>query len=202
MSGPGTVSLGDPISLNSTATFSAVGTYVLRLTANDTQFSTTDQVTITVLPVNLPPIVNAGPDQSIALPNSALLNGSSSDDGQPPGSSLSIQWTKLTGPGSVTFSNPNQVTSSASFSAAGVYTLRLTASDSQLASSADLIVTVLPQNQPPVVNAGPDLSIALPNSAFLNGSASDDGQPPGSALTIQWSKVSGPGSVIFSNRIN
>jgi len=48
VSGPGTVTFGNVSSLSSTATFSANGTYVLRLTANDGQLQKTDDVTIGV----------------------------------------------------------------------------------------------------------------------------------------------------------
>ena len=55
-------------------------------------------------------------------------------------------------------------------------------------------------NQPPVVNAGPDQTINFPDSATLNGSASDDGLPnPPGALTYTWSVVTGPGTVYFAD---
>src|SRR5690606_25743938 len=57
-----------------------------------------------------------------------------------------------------------------------------------------------PVNQPPVVSAGSDQSIALPASANLSGTAADDGLPnPPSAMTTTWTKVSGPGTVTFGN---
>ncbi len=40
-------------------------------------------------------------------------------------------------------------------------------------------------------------TVTLPGSAALNGSVSDDGLPVGGALTVTWSKVSGPGDVAF-----
>lgn len=46
VSGPGTVSFGNASTANTTATFSLPGTYVLRLNANDGQFSTNAQVTV------------------------------------------------------------------------------------------------------------------------------------------------------------
>jgi hypothetical protein len=46
VSGPGTVAFGDAISPVTTATFSDPGTYVLRLTGNDSQLSTQDDVTV------------------------------------------------------------------------------------------------------------------------------------------------------------
>ena len=69
-----------PRSPATTATFSQAGTYVLRLTASDSLLSTSDDVTITVNPappVNQPPVVNAGDDQTITLPAGATLAASS-----------------------------------------------------------------------------------------------------------------------------
>jgi uncharacterized protein YjiK len=42
-----------------------------------------------------------------------------------------------------------------------------------------------PVNQPPIVNAGPDQTVTLPNNATLDGTVSDDGlpNPPGRAMT-------------------
>ncbi|MBI3468673.1 MAG: DNRLRE domain-containing protein [Planctomycetes bacterium] len=48
MSGPGTVTFANPAAVDTTATFDAVGTYVLRLTASDGRSSTTDDVTVAV----------------------------------------------------------------------------------------------------------------------------------------------------------
>ncbi len=53
-----------------------------------------------------------------------------------------------------------------------------------------------PANQPPVVNAGADQSETTPVPVSLSGSATDDGLPTGT-LTFAWTKVSGPGTVIF-----
>ena len=50
VSGPGTVSFGNASVLATTAVFTVEGTYVLRLTANDGEFSTTDDLTVTVAP--------------------------------------------------------------------------------------------------------------------------------------------------------
>jgi Domain of unknown function (DUF1929) len=53
-------------------------------------------------------------------------------------------------------------------------------------------------NQAPTVNAGADLTVTLPNSANLTGSATDDALPnPPGAMTISWTKVSGSGNVTF-----
>ena len=47
---PGTVTFGGANALNTSASFSQPGSYVLRLTADDSQLSTSDDVTITVNP--------------------------------------------------------------------------------------------------------------------------------------------------------
>jgi DNA-binding beta-propeller fold protein YncE len=60
---------------------------------------------------------------------------------------------------------------------------------------------VLGQNERPRVDAGTDQEIGFQsNLAVLHGRAVDDGLPanPG-ALTVQWSKQGGPGTVTFSN---
>ncbi|MDH4309996.1 MAG: PKD domain-containing protein, partial [Acidimicrobiia bacterium] len=48
VSGPGVVTFDDASSVDTTATFSAVGTYLLRLTADDGQLSASDEAEITV----------------------------------------------------------------------------------------------------------------------------------------------------------
>jgi hypothetical protein len=100
--------------------------------------------TATIDQVNLPPIANAGPDQSITVPaNTVTLNGSATDDGQPNGT-ITYSWTKVSGSGTVTFGNTSQAVTTAQFSAAGTYTLRLTANDGQLSATDDVVITVSP----------------------------------------------------------
>lgn len=92
---------------------------------------------------NQAPVANAGSDQSITLPSSATLSGSATDDGLPnPPATLSYSWSKFSGPGTVTFGNPAAAGTTASFSAAGTYTLRLTVSDSALSDTDDVVISV------------------------------------------------------------
>src|SRR5206468_823225 len=146
-------------SATTAATISQAGTYVLRLTASDGELTSSDEVSITVNPANQAPVVNAGDDQTITLPSNASLNGSVTDDGLPAGSTLTIAWSKVSGPGTVTFGNANAAVTTAGFSAIGSYVLRLSASDSQLTGNDEVTITVNPPpitNKPPVVNAGTD----------------------------------------------
>src|SRR5262249_23221534 len=132
--------------LTTTATFSSQGQYILRLTATDAltpPLTGSDEVRIIVQPTNKPPIVDAGPSQTITLPlNVVTLNGSASDDGMPAGSVLKSTWSLLAGPGGVLFGDPSATVTTALFTAPGVYVLRLTDDDSQFRVSSDVTITV------------------------------------------------------------
>ena len=204
-SGPGSVTFTNPAAMATTATFSVAGSYVLRLTANDSALSASATVTITVnaTPVNQAPVVNAGSNQTITLPAAASLSGTVTDDGLPnPPATVTVTWSKSSGPGTVTFANPAAKATTATFSTAGSYVLKLTASDSALSASATVTITVnaAPVNQAPVVNAGSNQTITLPAAASLSGTVTDDGLPsPPATVTVTWSKTSGPGTVTFAN---
>lgn len=200
----GTVTFSNPSSASTNASFNIAGTYTLKLEASDSISTASDTVIITVNQAqqqNQAPVVNAGNDQTVS--SSVTLNGTVVDDGLPQGATLSISWTKVSGSGTVTFSSPSTALTTASFSQAGTYTLRLTASDTALTTSDDVTVIVnpsQPNNVAPQVNAGQDKVITLPNSATLQGQVSDDGNPnPPAQLSLSWTKVDGNGTVSFSS---
>ena len=89
------------------------------------------------------PYVSAGADQTIVQPAAVTLDGTAVDpDGQP--APLAVTWSKVSGPGTVTFADPGAVDTTATFSIDGTYVLRLTASDTVNSPSDDITVTVLP----------------------------------------------------------
>lgn len=94
---------------------------------------------------NTPPAVDAGLDQTITMPDPVTLQGIVTDDGlpDPPGTTTS-QWSRVSGPGTVTFADPAAPGTTATFSTDGTYVLRLTANDSAAQSSDETTVTVLP----------------------------------------------------------
>ncbi len=199
LSGPGNVTFSTPTAAATSASFSAPGTYVLRLSATDGALQSTSDVTISAVQ-NAAPLVSAGANQTAGFPTTVQLKGTVTDDGlpNPPGTTTTI-WSKVSGPGNVTFANANSLNSTATFAAAGTYVLRLTASDSALQATSDVTITLV-QNTAPVVNAGANQTITLPANAQLNGSATDDGYPnPPGSLAITWSKISGPGTVAFGD---
>jgi hypothetical protein len=92
---------------------------------------------------NEAPLANAGPDQVVTLPSSAQLTGIAADDGLPiPPGVFTASWSIVSGPGNVSFASGNLPETSASFSEAGDYTLRLTVTDGEFASSDEVKVTV------------------------------------------------------------
>src|SRR5262249_28425930 len=140
--------------------------------------------------------------QTITLPtNTVTLAGTATDDGLPVGS-LAVSWSKVSGSGPVSFANPNAAQTTATFSVPDTYVLRLSASDTVLTSTSDTTLPVKPAGstpQGPLVSAGPDQTITLPTSSVaLAGSVTEPGSP-GATLSASWRKLSGPGTVVFSD---
>ncbi|MDX6767580.1 MAG: LamG-like jellyroll fold domain-containing protein [Candidatus Methylacidiphilales bacterium] len=94
--------------------------------------------------LNIAPLVSTGtpPAATSAVP--ANLSGSVSDDGR--GGALTSFWELVSGPGTVVFGNATGASSSATFSRAGSYRLRLSASDTQAETNNELTITVSPNS--------------------------------------------------------
>lgn len=90
--------------------------------------------------------INISTTTTIALPtNSVTLTTTITDSN---GLTPTTTWTQVSGPGTVTFADPTQASTTATFSQAGVYVLQLSASDTSTTASAQVTITV----NPPVVN--------------------------------------------------
>ena len=143
---------------------------MLRLTATDGELTAFDEVTVTVAPVppvNQLPIVNAGTDQTIALPAFASLNSTVTDDGLPAPPALTTTWSLISGPGTVTFGDPSAQDTTATFSTTGAYVLRITANDGQYIVPDDVMVTVNSEGQSALDFTGTNAYVALGNPAKL-----------------------------------
>ena len=144
--------------------------------------------------------MSTGSNQNITLPSVALLTGSASDDGLP-SSLLTTTWEKLSGPGSVTFGDASQLSTTATFSIAGSYTLRLTADDGELTNFSDVDITVNPQvgyavQSLTLINADTDLPISGWNP-ISNGATLNLATLPTANLNIRADTVGTIGSVRF-----
>ncbi len=91
---------------------------------------------------NQAPAVHAGSDQAIMWPPLAVfLDGMVIDDGLP--GPLTTTWSRVSGPGTVFFVDAHAVDTTASFSEAGIYVLRLTADDGELAGSDQVTIILI-----------------------------------------------------------
>lgn len=149
---------------------------------------------------NQPPTVSAGSNQTIALPASAILAGTVTDDGLPVGATLTSTWSKTSGPGIVTFANPNSPATTATFSLSGTYILRLTASDTEFTVFSEVAVIVQAANQPPTITINPTWSVVLPSRLTVTYTVSDDRLPSNGVLTVSWDTVGGPGDVGYRDQ--
>ena len=116
------------------------GATTITLTVSDgTGGLGSDSFVLNVTPVNDPPVVNAGTDVSVLFPASASLAGTVVDIDGP---ALVRVWAQVSGPGTTTFGDPNAAATTATFSAAGTYVLRLSANDGQFTVNDDVSVAV------------------------------------------------------------
>ena len=112
------------------------------------------------------PIVEAGPDQVITLPNnSAVLPGSGTD---PDGGQVTYLWTQQSGPADATLSGVDTAELSVSDLVAGTYVLRLTVTDDESETAFDEVkVSVVPEGGLlAVVEAAPTMGNAPLEVAF------------------------------------
>ena len=128
---------------------------------------------------NSPPTVYAGHDQTLNLPDlSTQLDGAVIDDGLPdsPGT-VTTTWSKVNGPGTVSFSSVDAVETTANFSQGGTYILKLTADDGEWNASDTITIWITDQAIQAVtsftlINADTDQSISgfdpLLDGAVLN----------------------------------
>ena len=175
------------------------GVYQFQLQVTDNNGATaTDVIIITVnAAANIPPVADAGLDQTITLPvNIVTLSGSGSDAD---GTIASYNWTKISGPSGSTIVNPATAATDVTGLVQGVYQFQLSVTDNNGATATDVIsITVnAAANIPPVADAGLDQTITLPtNIVTLSGSGSD---ADGTIACYSWTKISGPLSSTIVN---
>ncbi len=132
---------------------------------------------------NTPPIVNAGPDQTVTVGRTVALSASDSSDAD--GNALTFQWSFVSKPpgSTATLSNPNTVTPGFVIDRPGNYVVQVSVSDGKASSTDTVAISTI--NSPPVANAGSNQGIFIGSTVTLNGSASSDAD--GDTLSFRWS---------------
>ncbi|MEQ9665068.1 MAG: Ig-like domain-containing protein [Phycisphaerales bacterium] len=158
------------------------------LTVSDGVLSATDSVTIHVEAVDDPPVVDAGPFQSVDEGDTVVLGAAATDADS---GSLTYQWTQVGGP-SVALVGDD--TANASFVAledvSNTYlTFEVAASDGTTTVIDRVMVLVNADNDAPTLDAGPDFSAPESTTVTLAATAND---PEGSELTHTWVQTGGP----------
>ncbi|MDR1282341.1 MAG: VWA domain-containing protein, partial [Opitutaceae bacterium] len=196
--------------------FPAEGTYVIQLSITehlDGADYLTGAATLTVIigpPENTAPWVSLGDgtDASVTLPRNGILRIPAfvADDGLPAGGVLTAGWETLAAPagGAVAIkAAPDAIDEfdyALTFSAEGVYKLRLTADDGELTGYDEITVTVTaPGNAAPMVFVGEAISIPLGTPLRATAIVIDDAlplpPPPGGALATAWTVTKTPSGV-------
>jgi hypothetical protein len=182
------VKLDDSTLVNPVIIVDQRGSYVLELTVSDgVLHSEPDTVIIKV--VNTPPVANAGPDQSVFVGQTVLLDATASTDHE--GDALSYQWSiinKPAGSNSI-LSNVASAMPELVIDSHGVYELYLVVHDGSDSSAADTVLLNV-GNVKPVAQAGLDQAVKIGQTITLDGSASTDAD--GDALSYRWELLSQP----------
>jgi len=187
VSGPGTYSFSAVNSESSTVTVSTWGTYVFQWTiSNGTCSPTTAQVTVNFY--QTPTTATVGGTQNICGSlTCAALGGNLPSAG-------TGAWSKVSGPGTVSFSLPANGSSTATASLYGTYVLRWTISNGSCTpSTADVTVNYY---------ATPTTATISPSTLYLCGALTSvplGGNAP-SIGTGAWSQFSGPGTTSYSDQ--
>jgi hypothetical protein len=92
------------------------------------QAAYSNQLAITWIGALVPQISVVG-DKLLQLPNPGLYTATVTDPVALAGGAITVQWTQLSGPGTVTFEHPTQPTTHATYTAPGTYMLQIAATD-------------------------------------------------------------------------
>ncbi|MCI0653700.1 MAG: PKD domain-containing protein, partial [Methylococcaceae bacterium] len=184
-----TAQLSDPKIFNPTFVADQPGTYVAQLVVNDGHIDSA-AATVTITTKNSPPVADAGPDQSVPLGSTVILDGRNSFDVDL--DTLLYAWSLLSKPtGSLAdIQNPTSDQPSFDVDKPGTYVPQLIVDDGQVKSAPDTVV-ITTQNSRPAADAGPPQTVTVGDTVTLDGTASLDAD--GDPLTYLWSFTTYPG---------
>jgi RHS repeat-associated protein len=95
--------------------------------------------------------ISISAENTVVLPSTLEVTGTAMDNSLSQGDSITTTWGQVGGSGTVTFADPHQLSTTASFSQPGSYVLQFSASDVNGGTSAQITVNVEPT---PGVNQG------------------------------------------------
>jgi hypothetical protein len=158
------------------------------------------------------PIANAGSDATAKPGETVTLDGSASNDPGGDESKLKYDWRQTGGTAStysVTLSSDDAVnptfTVPSSINANTILSFQLTVTDENDGSDSDSVEITIDAggsstNQPPIANAGTDITARGGETGTFDGTRSTD--PEGSPLNYQWIKVAGPSTIVLSGDLS
>jgi hypothetical protein len=157
--------------------------------ADENGFPTKDTTKVTVLPVNSPPVVDAGEDQTVDVGATVSLTGSASDEDEEP---LTYLWNQVSGP-AVELSSSTDLETSFVAPKVGVdtvLTFQLIANDGQADSEPDTVDITVKGTIAKALTAyaGKDQRVPEHSEVTLFGSGKD---PLKHVLSYNWRQVSG-----------
>lgn len=213
ISGPTTYTISSASQAQTTINNLVQGTYVFQLTVTDNSGATgSDQVTVTVNNIITPPpttgiplnISQVSPDAGYAYYLAQDFGIPGDDGSNPTRSTLRIfeNGIEMIPPHTAHADIRSQGKGRFSHWSNGAFAaLWFSTSDNTdprtNGRTYTYLVSSTPVNQPPVANAGPDVTITIPvNSVTLSGSGTD---PDGTIVAYAWTKISGPSTYTVSS---
>ena len=168
---------------------------------DDEGISGTDQIIINVVDIPGAPVANAGPNQAQPALTLVLLDGTASSDAD--GTISRYSWLQESGP-SVTLNGKTIATPTFSMPNVAVgttFVFSLTVWDNNDLAATDLVqITTSAITQPPVANAGLDMTYSTNQSGIvLNGVGSTD--PDGTIFQYDWVQLSGATVILMSDQV-
>jgi hypothetical protein len=183
-----TATLSDATAIRPTLAIDVPGAYIFQLLVND---GTVDSVpdTVTLTTINSPPVAHAGPDQTVLVTQSVLLNGSGSHDVD--GDPLSFNWSFVSIPSGsgATLSNPTSFMPDFRVDLPGTYQVQLMVNDGNAESVPDMVI-INTDNSKPIANTGQDQTVPVGSTVILDGSGSHDADAQ--ALSFRWALIAMP----------